>query len=82
MKYKAPKQPTGIDLLIDICNHPRKYDRVVNVPAHADAAQYLLESGYSLNPKQLPLFMAKNRELFPSRMLSIATQATRELNMN
>lgn len=80
MKRKNQQQLTGIDLLMDICDNPRKYDHIVNAPSWMDAATYLIESGYQLKIDQRPIIM--RRELTPNRMLSISTEAKRELNLN
>jgi hypothetical protein len=79
MKKNKP-QPTGIDLLIDICNKPNKYARFVNVPSWQDAARYLIEMGYQLTLKQRPIIM--RRELSVNWTRSIASEAQREMNMN
>lgn len=71
---------TGIDLLIDICKHPNKYNHVMNVPAWGDAALTLIELGYKPTLKQRPIYL--RRGLHENRSLSIGTEAVRELNMN
>jgi hypothetical protein len=75
---KRKKQLTGKDLLLDICNYPNKYYRVINVPCWYDAAQALIEMGCKLGLNQRPAIM--RRELLDNQIREIAAETNWNLN--
>lgn len=78
---KPKKQLTGIDLLLDICNRPNKYARVMNVPSWQEAALALIELGHKLGANQRPRFM-RTGSLYCDMAYTISKEANANWNLN